>query len=120
MFGSTKACLHQKLCSPFIWKSPADIGFDSKGIVLQDGVSHKQTVTVECHAKTLKTGEKLGGGTRDLDETVAFVSRMCMTTLHNGNVKITDIGRTSVEHPPYGPDLTPCDFWAFPMLKYDL
>jgi hypothetical protein len=27
---------------------------------------------------------------------------------------------TPLEHPPYGPDLAPCDFWAFPTVKREL
>jgi hypothetical protein len=27
------------------------------------------------------------------------------------------VGRTPSEHPPYSPDLAPCDFWAFPTMK---
>jgi hypothetical protein len=27
------------------------------------------------------------------------------------------IGGTPSEHPPYSPDLAPCDFWAFPTMK---
>jgi hypothetical protein len=27
------------------------------------------------------------------------------------------IGGTPLEHPPYSPDLAPCDFWAFPTMK---
>jgi hypothetical protein len=27
------------------------------------------------------------------------------------------IGGTPLEHPPYRPDLAPCDFWAFPTMK---
>jgi hypothetical protein len=30
------------------------------------------------------------------------------------------IGGTSLEHPPYSPDLAPCDFWAFPTMKREL
>jgi histone-lysine N-methyltransferase SETMAR len=33
---------------------------------------------------------------------------------------LTDIGGTPLEHPPYSPDLTPCDFWAFPTMKREL
>jgi histone-lysine N-methyltransferase SETMAR len=33
---------------------------------------------------------------------------------------LADIGGTPVEHPPYSPDLTTCDFWAFAMLKHEL
>jgi hypothetical protein len=30
------------------------------------------------------------------------------------------IGGTPLEHPPYSPDLAPCDFWAFPTMKMGL
>jgi hypothetical protein len=33
---------------------------------------------------------------------------------------LTEIGGTPLEHPPYGPDLAPCDFWAFPTMKREL
>jgi hypothetical protein len=59
------------------------------------------------------------GGTWGLHETVVFVSRICKATLHDGNVRIMAIG-TSVEHPSYSPDLIPCNFWAFPMFKYNI
>jgi hypothetical protein len=30
---------------------------------------------------------------------------------------LTEIGGTPLEHPPYSPDLIPCDFRAFPTIK---
>jgi hypothetical protein len=34
---------------------------------------------------------------------------------------ITEIGGNPLEHPPYSPDLAPCDFWAaFPTMKREL
>jgi hypothetical protein len=30
------------------------------------------------------------------------------------------VGGTPLEHPPYSPDLTPCDFWAFLTMKREL
>jgi hypothetical protein len=33
---------------------------------------------------------------------------------------LADIGGTPVQHLPCRPDLTPCDFWAFPKLKLEL
>jgi hypothetical protein len=30
------------------------------------------------------------------------------------------IGGTPLEHPSYSPDLTPCDFWAFPTMTREL
>jgi hypothetical protein len=29
----------------------------------------------------------------------------------------TEISGTPLEHLPYSPDLTPCNFWAFPTMK---
>ena len=33
---------------------------------------------------------------------------------------IKDIGMQNLNHPPYSPDLSPCDFWLFSMLKKHL
>jgi histone-lysine N-methyltransferase SETMAR len=33
---------------------------------------------------------------------------------------LTDIKVTPLEHPPYSPDLTPCDFWIFSTMKMEL
>ena len=33
---------------------------------------------------------------------------------------LTEICGTALKHPPYSPDLTPCDLWAFPTLKRQL
>ena len=30
---------------------------------------------------------------------------------------MTKMGIKTVPHPPYSPDLAPCDFWLFPMLR---
>ena len=30
---------------------------------------------------------------------------------------LTKIGINTVSHPPYSPDLTPCNFWLFPKLR---
>ena len=42
------------------------------------------------------------------------------TPVHN-SILVTDyltkMGIKTVSHPPYSPDLAPCDFWLFPKLK---
>ena len=30
---------------------------------------------------------------------------------------LTEIGGTALKHPPYSPDIAPCDFWALSTLK---
>ena len=32
----------------------------------------------------------------------------------------TEMGNKIVPHPPYSPDMSPCDFWMFPRLKEKL
>jgi hypothetical protein len=39
---------------------------------------------------------------------------------HVATEVLADIGGTPVDHPSYSPDLAPCDFWAFAMLKHEL
>ena len=33
---------------------------------------------------------------------------------------LTEMGIKTVPHPPYSPDMSPCDFWMFPRLKEKL
>ena len=33
---------------------------------------------------------------------------------------LTEVGGTALKHPPYSPDLAPCDFWALPTLRRQL
>ncbi|GFW45844.1 mariner Mos1 transposase [Trichonephila clavipes] len=49
--------------------------------------------------------------------------------LHHDNTRphivrcVLDVSQQNVEilpHPPYSPDLAPCDFWLFPQLKKPL
>jgi len=59
------------------------------------------------------------------EKTRALVSYKCI--LHNDNAPVHDALRvreflaknsiTKMHHPPYLPDITPCDFWLFPKLK---
>lgn len=37
-----------------------------------------------------------------------------------GMAAVKDLGFEVIEHPPYSPDLAPCDFFLFPALKNDL
>ena len=42
------------------------------------------------------------------------------TPVHNSTLVkdyLTKMGINTVAHPPYSPDLAPCDFWLFPKLR---
>lgn len=54
----------------------------------------------------------------------------CLWILHQDNARLhtaeytktwlASKGISLMDHPPYSPDLAPCDFWLFPHLKRDL
>ena len=51
-------------------------------------------------------------------KSVAFPPGQCTSPqLHPCHRPLTKIGIKTVPHPPYSPDLAPCDFWLFPKLK---
>ena len=45
---------------------------------------------------------------------VAFSSRQCTILVTD---YLTKMGIKTFPHPPYSPDLAPCDFWLFPKLR---
>ena len=48
---------------------------------------------------------------------VAFPPGQCTSPqLHHCPDYLTKMGNKTVPHPPYSPDLAPCDFWLFPKL----
>ena len=49
---------------------------------------------------------------------VAFPAGQCTSPqLHPCHNYLTKMGIKTVPHPPYTPDLAPCDFWLFPKLR---
>ena len=96
--------------------------FDVHGMILQHWVSHGHTVNGDYYANILET--HLRGAMRkkrpDLLKKQWFLlqdnaqSHIPVVAL----AALTEIGGTA--HPPYSPDLAPCDFWAFPTLKRQL
>ncbi|GFS77189.1 histone-lysine N-methyltransferase SETMAR [Trichonephila clavipes] len=47
------------------------------------------------------------------DNAQPHIARCVLYVLQQNNVEI-------LPHPPYSPDLTPCDFWLFPQVKKSL
>jgi hypothetical protein len=53
----------------------------------------------------------------------AFSVPMDNSMCHNGNKISEKLAKRSIErapYPPYSPDLSPCDFWLFGMLKHNM
>jgi len=95
--------------------------FDAHGMILQHWVPCGQTVNGDYYANVLQT--HLCGAMRkkrpDLLKKQWFLlqdnarTHIAAVTL----AALTEIDGTALKHPPYSPDLAPCDFWAFPTLK---
>ncbi len=95
--------------------------FDSQGAVHIDFLPEGETVNSEYFISVLReVRESIRRKRPQLWQTNQFVLHMdnasCHTSgdtrlyLHKNNFEV-------LQHPPYSPDLAPCDFWAFPVLK---
>ena len=95
--------------------------FNSSGLVALDILPEKTTVTAKYYTEvvlpkvedsiceqrpTIKTSKTL------LLHDNAAPHKAKLTTTY-----LNERGISVLEHPPYSPDLAPCDFWLFPILK---
>ena len=76
--------------------------FDSTGMIYMHWVPTGQTVNKEYYDEVL----------REFHQDNAPVHKSILVTDY-----LTKMGIKTDRHPPYRPDLTPCDFWLFPKLK---
>ena len=97
------------------------IFFDSKGPVLQIPVPKGSFVTGKFYRESVLTQlvnfyqkRRLRTGVRGIkllhDNALAYKSALVHEYLKESGLDVVD-------HPPYSPDLSPCDFWLFPRLK---
>ena len=94
--------------------------FDHKGIVHYECIAQGQMVNQQCYLELL---------TRLLESVQRKRSGLWPDKwiLHHDNAPVHDVLRicqflaknsiTKMDHPPYSPDLAPCNFWLFPKLK---
>ena len=76
-----------------------------------------ETLSADMHAKTFrrKRPELFESGQWHFHQDNAPVHKSILVTDY-----LTQMGIKTVPHPPYSPDLAPCDFWLFPKLKENL
>ena len=98
--------------------------FDSKCIIYINWVPLGQMVNKEYYVEVLrefrkrfcrKRPELFKSGQWHLHQDNAPTHKSTMVTSYR-----TETGIKTVPHPPYSPDLAPCDFWMFPRLKEKL
>ena len=95
--------------------------FNSSGLVALEILPEKTTVTSKYYTEvvlpkvedsiceqrpTIKTSKTL----LLHDNAVPHKAKLITTYLNERGISV-------LEHPPYSPDLAPCDFWLFPILK---
>ena len=94
---------------------------DSTGMIYMHWVSTRQTVNKEYYVEVLREFRKRFLGKRPaLFKSGQWHFHQENTSVHNSILLIdylTKMGIKTVAHPPYNPDLAPCDFCLFPKLR---
>ena len=98
--------------------------FDSTGMIYMHWVPTGQTVNKEYYVEVLREFKKrFRWKRRALFKSGQWHFHQDNAPVHN-SILVTDfltkMGIKTVPHPPYSPDLAPCDFWLFPKLKEKL
>ena len=106
---------HRLLIIPF---------FDSTGMIYMLWVPTEQIVNKEYFVEVLREFRKrfrrkrpslFKSGQRHFHQDNAPVHNSILVTDY-----LTKMGIKTVPHPPYSPDIVPCDFWLFPKLEEKL
>jgi len=104
-------------------KIMATVFWDCHGIVLIEYMAHKSTMTADVYVNTLKSlrdalKEKRRGllirGVMMLHDNVP------VHKAKKAQAAIAECGFQEMNHPPYSPDLAPCDYFLFRHLKKHL
>ena len=94
--------------------------FDHKGVVHYEFIAQGQTVNQQCYLEMLIRLRNLFGGKDPESGLIIGFSTMIMPHAHDALRVCEFLAKnciTEMDHPPYSPDLVPCNFWLFPKLK---
>ncbi len=95
--------------------------FDSQGPVHIHFLAEGKTVNAEYFISVLRElRESIRRKRPQMWSTQDFVLHMDNASSHTAGdtqVYLHKNNFTILQHPPYSPDLAPCDYWAFPVLK---
>ena len=87
--------------------------FDSTGMIYMHWFPTGQTVNKEYYVDVLREFRKgFKSGQWHFQQENAPVHNSILVTDY-----LTKMGIKILSHPPYSPDLAPCDFWLFPKLR---
>ncbi|GFR61364.1 transposase [Elysia marginata] len=88
--------------------------FNYSGSLVVDILPPDTTITAAYYVQNVLSQVKSG-----INEQRSKVSTSRTLLLHDNvtTQSLRDIGIQALHHPAYSPDLAPCDFWLFPILK---
>ena len=105
-------------------KTMYSIFFRSTGLVLVHAVGHEETMTSEYYVENcLKPAfaqvrrERPRSGLRGI---LLLHDNARPHTAQNTENYLISQGVRTIDHPPYSPDLSPCDYWLFDYIKRNL
>lgn len=106
--------------APSAGKVMASVFWDSKGIILIDYLEKGRTITGQYYSELLdRFDEKLKETRPHLAKKKVLFHHDNAPAHSSGIVaaKLHELRYELLPHPPYSPDLAPCDFFLFPNLK---
>ena len=129
--GVTDQCPQKAMRQRAERKMMLTVFFDVKGMVLTEFLPSGETVDSDLYCQTLKNLKEairrkhpqLWGARLRRDQPCPFLLHHNNASSHTCVLTLALIGESNIEmlaHPPYSPDLTPCNFFLFPRLKNHL
>ncbi len=105
-------------------KSMLTCFFDIKGVVMSEFLPQGETINADVYCATLRRlKESIRKKRKDLWVGQQFLLHHDNASPHTAAPTLALIGESGIDmlpHPPYSPDLAPCDFFLFPRLKAEL
>ena len=114
------------------WKSPQSprkkkfkammiVFFDIRGVIYIDWVPEGQTVNKVYYKNVLTTlRERVRRRRTDMWKNASWILHHDSAPAHNALSVKRYLAKNNIpvmEHPPYSPDIAPCDFFLFPKIK---
>lgn len=105
-------------------KSMITVFFNAKGVVLSEFLPQGETIDTDAYCATLKRlKEAIRKKRKDLWLGRKFILHHDNASPHTSAPTLALIRESAINmlpHPPYSPDLAPCNFFIFPRLKSEL
>src|ERR1700712_1634247 len=101
-------------------KVMATVFWDSQGIILIDYLEKGRTITGQYYSELLDRFDAAFKEKRTFPYRTKLLFHHDNAPAHSSAVataKLVNLGYELLPHPPYSPDLAPCDFFLFPNMK---